>query len=186
MKRWLFILLVGILAACANQPPLNVEYKDALDKSHTPAEYLESNDGLVLLFLSPECPLCQNYAVAMRELRKAYSEKNIRFLGVISGDYYAKEEVHDYQVQYDLEMEMLFDPDFKLAHYYGATATPEAVLTDKNGKLLYRGAIDNWAISLGRKRLEASAHYLRDAMEDFLSGNKIDPKETKPVGCFIE
>ena len=83
-------------------------------------------------------------------------------------------------------MEMLFDPDFKLAHYYGATTTPEAVFIDKNGKLLYKGAIDNWAISLGKKRLEATAHYLRDAVENHLSGNVIDPKETKPVGCFIE
>lgn len=186
MKRWVFVLCVGFLMSCASEPPLDVEFEGATGGSHKPAEYLENNEGLVLLFLSPECPLCQNYAVAMRSLRDSYSEKNIYFMGVISGDYYSKEEVRNYQNHYDLEMEMLFDPDFKLANYYGATATPEAVLTDKKGKLMYRGAIDNWAISLGKKRLEASAHYLRDAMDNLLSGNKIDPKKTKPVGCFIE
>lgn len=171
---------------CKQKPPLDLPYQDATGSTHYLSQYLDENDALVLLFLSPECPLCQNYAVAMRELREAYSDKNIHFSGVISGEFYSKEEVAEYQDQYLLEMEMLFDPEFKLAHYYGATTTPEAVLINKEGKLMYKGAIDNWAISLGKKRLEATAHYLRDAMDNYLLGNKIDPKETKPVGCFIE
>lgn len=139
-----------------------------------------------MLFLSPECPLCQNYTLAIRGLEQEFSSNNIPFVGIISGNYYTKEEVRSYKAKYDLEMDMLFDPDFSLSQFYGATITPEAVLIDKKGDLQYRGAIDNWAISLGKKRLNITEHYLTDALNNFLSGNEIDPQETKAVGCFIE
>ncbi len=141
---------------------------------------------MVMLFLTPECPLCQNYTVAMRKLEKEYSAKDIPFIGVISGNYYTKDEVRRYKLKYDMEMDILFDPDFKLSKYYGATVTPEAIFIDRKGDLKYRGAIDNWAISLAKKRLNTTEHYLSDALDDFLSGNKINPERTKPVGCFIE
>ena len=186
MVRIGIILLSFFILSCANKPPLEINFEDTSGKTHTIVDYLENKNGMVMLFLTPECPLCQNYTVAMRKLEKDYSVKDIPFIGVISGNFYTKEEVRSYKLKYDLEMDILFDPEFKLSKFYGATTTPEAVFIDNVGKLKYMGAIDNWAISLGKKRLNTTEHYLSDALDNFLSGNKIDPERTKPVGCFIE
>ncbi len=186
MNRVVFFLFTFFMVACSGKPPLHNNFEDSSGTIHTAADYLENNKGLVMLFLTPECPLCQNYAVAMRKLQRQYIAQDIPFIGVISGEFYTKDAVGRYRLKYKLEMDMLFDPEFKLSKYYGATTTPEAVLIDAKGKLKYRGAIDNWAISLGQKRLEASEHYLSDALDNYLAGKPINPMETKPVGCYIE
>lgn len=83
-------------------------------------------------------------------------------------------------------MPILLDPKIKLADQLNATITPEAVVLTDRGNVIYTGAIDNWAISLGQKRLQATAHYLSDAIKNYLSGEEIAPTKTKAVGCFIE
>lgn len=186
MKRYGFLCLILIMAGCSAGPPLNDVFETAQGKSVKLTQYLEDNTGLVILYLSPECPLCQNYAVAIRELEDKFRSRHIDFIGVVSGNFYPRDEVVDYAKTYQLHLDILMDPDFVISDYYRAQLTPEAHLINKEGKLLYRGAIDNWAISLGKKRIRATAHYLSDALVNFLSGKRIDPKVTEPVGCYIE
>lgn len=186
MIRFVFLLLSFFTIGCMNQAPLEEDFEDTAGKTKSAASYLENKSGLVILFLTPECPLCINYTAAMRKLEKEYTARDISFVGIISGEFYTKEEVRRYKSKYKLEMDILFDTRFLLSKYYGATTTPEAVFIDHTGKLKYRGAIDNWAISLGKKRLNTTEHYLSDALDNYLLGNKIDPEKTKPVGCRIE
>ncbi len=186
MKFFQGILLLLILASCSTPPPLNDKFETATGKTVELNQYLKENDGLVVLYLSPECPLCQNYSVAIRDLEDQFRGKKIEFVGVVSGDFYPKEQVAEYQVKYKMNMDILLDPDFIISDYYRAQLTPEAHVLDNKGKLMYRGAIDNWAISLGKKRLRATSNYLHDALSNFVTGERIDPKVTEPVGCYIE
>lgn len=139
-----------------------------------------------MLFTAPECPLCLNYAPAMAEFAERMKEVDIEIISVVSGTYYTRRESEEFLTTHGIDMALLVDPEYVLSRKYGATITPEAVLTDSTGAAVYRGAIDNWAISLGRKRLKVTEHYLRDAVENYLAGREIDPKTTDAVGCFIE
>lgn len=186
MNRIVLFIIGFLLLSCTDEPPLKMTFTDSFGAPISLNSSIAENKGAVLLFLSPECPLCQNYSVVINEAKNTFSQKGISFIGIVSGDYYTTDEVNRYKAKYDIEFDILFDQDFKIAEFYHATTTPEAVLINQEGKLMYRGAIDNWAISLGKKRLEATDHYLKDALESFLSGNEIHPKITKPVGCFIE
>jgi hypothetical protein len=80
----------------------------------------------------------------------------------------------------------MLDPDYALVHQLGADTTPEAVFLDANGQTVYQGAIDNWAVEVSRKRLQATRHYLRDAVAAFGEGRQPDPARTAAVGCLIE
>ena len=104
----------------------------------------------------------------------------------MSGEFYSRESILKYKLKYGIDMPILFDPKIRLADYLDATTTPEAVVINDKEKVVYMGAIDNWAISLGQKRLEATAHYLRDALANSLNDVKVNPSKTKAVGCFIE
>ncbi len=138
----------------------------------------------VLYFLSPECPLCQNYAVAMRDLKNKFPQ--INFIGIVPGNEYNKDEVRKYLIRFGLEFNTYFDPDFKLSNALGAEITPEAFLLSQDGKVLYSGAIDNWAISLGQKRTVITERYLEDAIASTLENREIKIKSTTAVGCFIQ
>lgn len=154
----------------------------ALDTGTAFAEKKET----VLLFIAPECPLCQNYAPALPALADTLADMNLPLTAVVSGTYYTMREAETFLSDHRLNIPLIRDTAFILARRYGAVITPEAVLTDSTGSAVYRGAIDNWAISLGRKRLRPTDFYLTDAARNYRAGKKIDPETTDAVGCFIE
>jgi len=182
-----FVLLIALFATgCTNTRPFDEKFEAVSGEFIAPSVQMGNNRGLVMLYLSPECPLCQNYTVAINDIITKYRDSGFAFMGVVSGDFYPRDEILKYQVRYDLDLRIIQDPEFKLAKYYDAKITPEAHLIDRDGNVIYRGAIDNWAISLGQKRRKPTAHYLASALNAFSENREIDPKETKPVGCFIE
>jgi thioredoxin-related protein len=76
----------------------------------------------------------------------------------------------------------LVDNNSQMADAFGANRTPECFLFDKNGKLVYHGAIDdnpNDANNVSRKHLVA-------AIDDIVAGREVSVKESKSVGCTIK
>lgn len=55
-----------------------------------------------------------------------------------------------------------------------------------HGKLVYQGAIDNWAVDLGQKRQVITAFYVRDVLQAMIDDAPIPYTKTTAVGCFIE
>lgn len=80
----------------------------------------------------------------------------------------------------------LYDTEYQLRDYCKATTTPETYLMDANGKIYYSGAIDNWAITLGKQRQVISGHYLVNAINSTLKGEDVELSKTRAVGCIIE
>ncbi|HKL40591.1 MAG TPA: redoxin domain-containing protein [Cryomorphaceae bacterium] len=186
MTRATFILILLISVSCAERAPIGEKFA-TVDRSEIQLDSaLSKKAGIALLFLSPECPLCQNYSVTIDRIQDSFKNENIAFYGVVSGEYYSESDIKGFLIRYKLDLPILLDPKFKLAGYYEATTTPEVVLIGEDGEELYQGAIDNWAISLGQKRLTITEHYLEDALSAHLQGKEINPKKTKAVGCFIE
>jgi hypothetical protein len=73
------------------------------------------------------------------------------------------------------------DRSQEIARAYGGERTPHAFLFDPEGRLRYRGAIDDsW------EEENARTAYLRDAIDAIRSGRDPDPAETPAVGCTIK
>jgi len=148
---------------------------------------LSNLDGpIVFYFLSPECPLCENYALNIREIYQSFEYYNFRFYGIFPGEYYSKEQIKEYKKVNDLGIEFLLDPKYELTNSLDATTTPEAIVFSKEQELIYQGAIDNWMISLGKKRTVVTEHYLLDALAAVKKNTVPKVVKTKPVGCYIE
>ncbi|ETZ23887.1 redoxin domain-containing protein [Pedobacter sp. V48] len=138
--------------------------------------------AVVLVFLSPECPLCKNYLPGLIKLQNA--NKNINFYGIIPGVSYSLKEINELRNEYGINFSLLTDREKQLSKYLGATTTPEVFLINKMGAITYSGLIDNWATSLGQKRLVITEKYLEQAIKDQLNGKQTF-KKTIPVGCLI-
>jgi hypothetical protein len=74
------------------------------------------------------------------------------------------------------------DKNSELANAFGARTTPHVYLFDKDMKLIYKGAIDD----SNESPEKVKERYLFKAMQLSSSGKKVDPAETKPVGCSIK
>jgi thiol-disulfide isomerase/thioredoxin len=139
----------------------------------------------VLVFLSPDCPLCRNYTKVLNELAHQYQGK-LTLYGIVPGKTVTAADLQQFSSTYHLAFPLLRDPAKKLTNLIHATITPEAILMNKEGKILYSGLIDNWVIDLGKQRAAPTQQYLKDAVDTCLSGRSVVITRTKAIGCFID
>jgi alkyl hydroperoxide reductase subunit AhpC len=84
----------------------------------------------------------------------------------------------DYEISYPL----LLDENGEVGRLYGAKTTPHMFLIDKDGTLLYDGAIDN---APNTKEL-GEINYVQRALEACFGGKEIETAKTKPYGCSVK
>lgn len=171
---------------CTERDPLMGPFFDTSGNIVDLSAMAAQNEGLILAFVAPECPLCISYGPTLGQRAIDTEQRGIPMIGVVSGTYYRPDEIEAYLDAYGMQMTVILDSTFVLARHYEAKFTPEVHLIDQNGEAKYRGAIDNWAISLGQKRIRPTEHYLSDAVENYLTDKPINPSKTEAVGCFIE
>lgn len=140
----------------------------------------------VYVFVSPECPICQGYALTMRKLVKQFAAKHVNFYAVVPGTTFSKQEVMQYKKDYQVPFTILYDPKYQLTDFFKATVTPEAFVMFAKGKVLYSGRIDNWAYAPGKKRSVVTTHELEDALTAITGGGTVKVTQTKAIGCYIE
>lgn len=140
----------------------------------------------VLVFLSPECPLCQNYTLTLNQLSATYGSDALRFYGIISGKNFTAQSVKSFQKKYKIHFPLWMDIEKSLAGRFKALVTPEVVVVNTKEQIEYQGRIDNWAYEVGRKRKLITQHDLKNALEALKKGNAVMIKRTKAIGCFIE
>ena len=184
MRSYLFVLFVA-LSACTTRPNVADVVQETVSGDSTQIEP-SKNKLTVIYFLSPECPLCMNYTLAMRNLEQDFASEDLKFFGVFAKEWFSQEEVKNFTLKYKLHFEMLFDDDNQLAHALDATVTPEVFVLNSNSVIIYSGKIDNWVNDLGKKKLEVSDHYLKNVLTDWRDGKTIKPNQTAPIGCLIE
>ncbi|MBO9730663.1 MAG: redoxin domain-containing protein [Chitinophaga sp.] len=138
----------------------------------------------VFVFLSPECPLCKNYSVVLKQLSEQYAGQ-VRFAGIVPGKAYSMKDIRRFRKHYAIPFAIYRDRDRVVSTYLEATVTPEVLLINNTGIALYRGAIDNWVVNLGKKRPAATEHYLAAAIQQSLQQQPVVLSRTTPVGCLI-
>ena len=138
----------------------------------------------LFVFLSPECPLCQNYSKTLRELQGKFGQQ-VNLYGIFPGNAYSLTEVLAFEKKYRTGFSLFIDQKKQLTHYLQAVITPQAILLDSKGNLLYTGAIDDWVQSLGKTKIKPSNNYLQDAIEQSLRSGEVKVRKTKAFGCKI-
>ena len=138
----------------------------------------------VIVFLSPECPLCRNYSKTLNELSKEFAGK-VQFIGIVPGKAYSSKEINHFIKEYSLRMNVFIDPSKKFSRSLKASVTPEVIVADNKGIIYYRGAIDDWMTALGKKKEKPSIFYLKNALAQVVNKQPVILSSTKPVGCYI-
>ena len=177
------ILAFATMTAGAQTSPSSIVLSD-LNKSPAFLRLNGNEEYLVVVFLSPECPLCQNYTSVLEKLAGSYRGK-IALYGIIPGKSYSVAAVKKFRSDYHVTFDLLFDRHFQLCRLLKATTTPQVFLISRKNKVLYSGLIDNWAASPGVQRTIVTKHYLIDAIDASLQHLPVNPPTTKPVGCLI-
>jgi hypothetical protein len=145
--------------------------------------------AVALVFLAAECPLSRAALPALDAFAARYSKEGaprIALRGVVPRETTGSPALKAMRREQGIRFPLLGDPDLALAKALGARVTPEVVLLDSAGRVLYRGAIDDRAGDLRRKRPRATRVHLDSAAAQWGAGRPVEPAATRAVGCFIE
>lgn len=83
------------------------------------------------------------------------------------------------------ETARLFDPTGKVGRLYDAKTTPHMFVIDKDGTVVYQGAIDS--IPTARiQDIEKAENYVETALAALKNGTAIEKGTTKPYGCGVK
>ncbi len=146
--------------------------------------HLNDKSLSLFIFLSPECPLCQNYTKIINQLQEQFKTQ-VAIYGIVPGKAYTLKELTAFRDKYLTTFNILIDTKKLLTQYLNATVTPQAILLDSKGNLIYTGAIDDWAQGQSKKKIKASQHYVKDAIQQSLQSADITIKKTTAYGCKI-
>jgi thiol-disulfide isomerase/thioredoxin len=139
--------------------------------------------AVLYIFFLEDCVICQSYTPEINKLHKTYGE-DLEFLLIFPNHRSKDGTIAEFRKKYKIDIPYKTDHYKTLSGKLGVKVTPEVVLTDAAGQIVYQGAIDDAFVSPGKKR-KAKNHYLHDAIEAFLQKKKPDPSLTQAVGCFI-
>jgi hypothetical protein len=171
-------------SVAARESTFRFRLDDTKGAVHNSDEWLRAR-AIVLFFITPDCPISQGYVPEMNRIAQTYSPKGVHAYAVQSDLGATPADVRRHVDEYGYRFPVLLDPDQRLMMHTGAGITPEAVLMTPDGKVLYRGRIDDRIVSLGTRRPEATEHDLRDALDAVLAGRAVARARTTAFGCII-
>jgi len=142
---------------------------------------LKGQKGTVLIFISVQCPVSNDYNERMEKLAQNYKTRGINVIGINSNVAESLDAVKAHAGENNLTFTILKDPGNKIADRLGATKTPEAYFLDGDNKLVYHGRIDN-----SRNPSGVNSAELRDALEAVLAGKPVAKTSAMAFGCTIK
>lgn len=195
MKKTSVLLSIMALAASAFAADVG---KPAPDFTATDINgntvHLSDYKGKIVVIESynSDCPYCHNQykTGAMQDLQKDLAAKGVAWLIVNSVNPsnsshrtpdQAKQELADEKMNVTAWID---DSSGAVGHLYNMKTTPDMYVIDKNGTLVYQGAIDDQPDPFHDPK--AAHNYVKEAVGDLLDGKPIAVTETKPYGCGVK
>lgn len=140
----------------------------------------------VLITLDPECPFCLGYAPVIDSLEERYRDRGVRFVGLYPAGFIHTDSAARFARTSGFDFPQVMDADCSLALALRARVTPECFVLDADARMIYHGAVDNWAVRAGRHKSRATKHYLADALDAATMGRPLEQVELTAVGCIVE
>ena len=150
-----------------------------------PLAEAKSKKAVVLFFIGHDCPISNAYAPEIKRICARYAPQRIGFYMVYPDPDLSFAAAQKHAKDYGYTAPVLLDANHRLSRKAGATVTPEAAVLAPDGKLLYRGRIDDLYIGFGKQRYEATQHDLRNALDAIAQGKSVPLPFTRAIGCFI-
>ncbi|MBM3285288.1 MAG: thioredoxin family protein [Candidatus Aminicenantes bacterium] len=145
---------------------------------------------VVLEWTNPHCPFVVRHyeGKSIPDLQRKSAGKGIVWLTINStnpghDNYESPEKLKEIYTGWNAGFTaLLMDPDGKVGKSYQAQTTPHLFILNKDGILVYQGAID----SDPRGNQAERTDYVDLALEEVLAGKAVSTPATKAYGCSVK
>ena len=146
---------------------------------------VEGVRGVVVFSQGNGCPIARKNLAKLELLRREWEPKGIRFVLVNANSQDSPQEIGRELAEFHVGALALKDSSRKLFKALGVERTAHALLLDPSDwAIKYSGALDDQSDYAGSKP-EPGRNFLKNAIEDLLSGKPISVPKTEVKGCLV-
>ncbi len=165
--------------------------KDTQGKTHSLGDY--KGKFVVLEWFNEGCPFVKKHYGGgnMQKLQKEYAGRDVVWLSINSSaegeqGHVTPETAPKTMSEWKMDStKILLDHDGKVGKMYAAKTTPHMFVIDKEGKLVYQGAIDSKATA-NAADIDGAENYVKVALDNSMAGKAVENSSTKPYGCSVK
>jgi thiol-disulfide isomerase/thioredoxin len=144
--------------------------------------------AFLVMFICNHCPYVQHVLVELGRLGRDYLPRGVGIVAINSNDVDAYPQDAPPEMKALAEREgwdfpYLFDETQEVAKTFRAACTPDFFLFDADGKLVYRGQLDDSRPGSG---VPVTGRDLRAALEAVLAGEPVPEEQVPGLGCTIK
>jgi thiol-disulfide isomerase/thioredoxin len=167
-------------------PLERVAMEDVISGTSINLKELMGKSGILIMFSCNTCPYVIKAERRTKEIL-SIAEENGYGVAIINSneaqrnDVDSREAMKIYGVKHGYPNYFL-DENSAYANKLRANRTPEVFLYNKEGKLVYKGAMDDNPA----EPENVEVIYLAEAMRNAIAGLPINPTQTKSIGCTIK
>ena len=180
-----------VLAAKAGDAAPNFSATGSDGKTYRLSDY--GGKFVVLEWHNNGCPYTQKHYESgnMQRLQKEWTEKGVAWFTVISSapgtqGYVTADQENSYkQKMKAAPTAALLDPTGEVGHLYDAKTTPQMVVINPQGTIVYDGAIDDHPTS-DPSDIPQSKNYVELALNEATAGKPVGIPASRPYGCSVK
>ena len=190
-NHWIIAALLSIVSVTYAEKAPDFSLTDTNGTQHKLAQY--QGKIVVLEWLNHNCPFVKKHYNSgnMQQLQKSYTAKGVVWLSICSSavgkqGHYSPEAANKLTSQKAAApTAVLMDAEGTVGKAYKAKRTPEMVIINQAGELVYHGAIDD-SPGFDENEVKGAKNYVAQNLDALLAGKKIPIKNNKPYGCGIK
>jgi len=127
----------------------------------------------------------------MQRLQKQWTARSVVWFTIISSapgqqGYVTASEENKYLAKMQAApTAALLDPTGEIGHLYDAKTSPQMVVINPQGILIYDGAIDDKPTT-DLSDIDGATNYVNLALEQAMVGKQVETPSTRPYGCSVK
>jgi hypothetical protein len=183
--KWINCLLLFLAISVKAQVVADFSLPDAATGKLVHLRDYLKYPGVVIIFVSYDCPFDKYYLDRILAIADAYKETfPVLLINSNSDEVNTGELLKNYMAQRRITIPYLLDKSQIELKTFNARKTPECFVLKNTGQkfnVVYRGAIDDSP----QAEADVREAYLKEAIEKALAGKPIEVFEHRPPGCSI-
>ncbi len=149
---------------------------------------VKGDKATIIIFICNHCPYVIHVIEGIVSVPLDYVEKDISFIAISSNDVISHpqdspENMKNFAERYGFTFPYFYDSSQDIARAYSAACTPDFFIFDGELSLKYRGQMDD---SRPGNNIPVTGKNLRDALDNILKGDPVDPVQKPSIGCNIK
>lgn len=150
---------------------------------------LRGDKGTIVLFICNHCPYVLHVKQQLIAIARQYATLGIATIAISANDVKnypqdAPDKMQQMMAEWGNPFAAyLYDESQRVAKAYQAVCTPDIYLFDAGLACVYRGRLDG---ATPKNEVAVTGKDLRDALDNLLAGQLINPEQIPSIGCNIK